>query len=209
MPTTIINNIDNDNSNNINSSNNNINNSNSKNKGLRGTDDQVRQEDRGAGFVRRAARCAGAEYRRPARGELNAYRFAAPLACGEAREDRCNPFCTLVAIRVLEKIAAAWTVRGGKGAGSWRRRGGGRGAPRIPPRAREWRRRGLGKCQSGSSETSREFQGAGGKHRGDCHTPQSRQRLEKEGLRLSEGRMQGKIRQGNQEKAMKALAACT
>lgn len=146
MPTTIINNnnIDNYNSNNINSSNNNISNSNSKNKGLKGADDQVWQEGRGAGLVRGAGLCVGEEYRRPARGELSAYRFAALLACGEAREGRCNPFCTLVAVRVLEKIAAAWTARGGRGAGSWRRRGGGRGVPRIPPRARQWRRLRLG-----------------------------------------------------------------
>lgn len=68
---------------------------------------------------------------------------------------------------------------------------------------------GPSKCQCSGDGTGRGFGGAGHKHEGDCHTPQPRQRLEKEGLRLSEGRMQGEIRQGNQEKAMKALAACT
>lgn len=145
MLTTTINN--NNNTDNYNSNNNNNyyrgQNSNSnnkrKNKRLRGTGDEQGQEDRGAGAVPHIA-----EYRRPARGELSAYQFAALPACGEAREGRCNPFCTRVAIRVPEEIAAAGASGGGRRARGCRRRGGGRGSPRIPPWARERRRRGAG-----------------------------------------------------------------
>lgn len=144
MPTTTINNnttTDNYNSNNNNSnrSGNNSNSNTKKNKGFRGTGDEEGQEDRGAGAVPHIA-----EYRRPARGELSAYQFAALPACGEAREGRCNPICTRVAIRVPEEIAAAGASSGGRRARRCRRCGGGRGSPRIPPWARERRRRGAG-----------------------------------------------------------------
>lgn len=156
---------------------------------------------------RGAGRCAGAENRRPARGEPSAYRFAALPACGGAREGRCNPFCARVAILVPEEIAAAGATSGGRGAGGWRRRA--QGSAHPPAGAGEEVVRGRGNVSAAAAGPAAGFRGAGHKHEGDCHTPQPRQRLGKEGLRLSEGRMQGEIRQGNQEKAMKALAACT
>lgn len=118
---------------------------------IRGSERQVTKQGRRTGESMPcccAERCAGAENRRPARGELNAYRFAALPACGGAREGRCNPFCARVAIRVPEKAAAAWATSGERGAGGWRRCIGGCGAPRIPPRARERRRRGAGEVSA-------------------------------------------------------------
>lgn len=118
---------------------------------IRGSEGQVTKRGRRTGEPApccRAGRCAGAENRRPARGEPSAYRFAALPACGGARKDRCNPFCARVAIRVPEEIASAGATSSGRGAGGWRRRGGRRGAPRIPPRPRERRRRGAGEVSA-------------------------------------------------------------
>lgn len=144
MPTTTINSNNttdnyNGNNNNSNRSGKNSNSNAKRKKGFLGTGDEEGQEDRKAGAVPHIA-----EHRRPARAELSAYQFAALPACGEAREGRCNPFSTRVAIRVPEDIAAAGASSGGRRARGCRRRGGGRGCPRIPPWARERRRCGAG-----------------------------------------------------------------
>lgn len=143
MPTSTVNNniADNYNSNNNNSnrSGKNSNSNTKRKKSFLGTGDEKGQEDREAGAVPHVA-----EYRRPAGGELSAYQFVALPACGEAREGRCNPFSTRVAIRVPEDIAAAGASSGGRRARGCRRSGGWRGSPRIPPWARERRRRGAG-----------------------------------------------------------------
>lgn len=75
--------------------------------------------------------------------------------------------------------------------------------PRAPHRFRRPLRRGRSEAVVGPSWAPGGSRGRCGSRTpaaGDCSPPLQRQRLEKEGVRLQEGRMRGEIRLGNQEK---------